>query len=137
MSTKFVALLLAATLSLAPAAALQQTPAEPDLEQGIHQVRIGDFEKAVVTLDTVARRLASDGGRSQDLARAYVYLSIAYLGLSQEQKARAQFIEALKTDSDMQLDEDEFPPWALEFFEKTREGLEPGPFPVPGICPRH
>jgi hypothetical protein len=122
MSTRLVAVFLVVAVSLAPAAvALQQAPAEPDLEEGIRQAQMGDFEKAVVTLDGAARRLAAEGGRSRELARAYVYLSIAYLGLSQEQKAKAQFLEALKADTEMELDEGEFPPRILEFFEEARE----------------
>lgn len=122
MSTRLVALLLVVAVGLAPTAiALQQAPADADLEAGIRQAQIGDFEKAVVTLDAAARRLAAEGGRSRDLARAYVYLSIAYLGLSQEQKAKAQFLEALKADTDMKFDESEFPPKIMEFFESARE----------------
>ena len=122
MSTRLVALLLVVAVGLAPAAtALQQASADAELKEGIRQAQLGDFEKAVVTLDAAARRLAAEGGRSRDLARAYVYLSIAYLGLSQEQKAKAQFLEALKADTDMQFDEGEFPPKVLEFFESARE----------------
>ena len=121
MSTRFVALLLIAGLALAPCLEAFEAPSDPELEEGIRQTQLGDFENAVVTLDTAARRLAGEGGRSADLARAYVYLSIAYLGLSQEQKAKAQFLEALKTDSDMQIDEGEFPPRVLEFFAEARE----------------
>jgi len=121
MSTRLVAFLLVGALSLAPAAVAFEAPADADLEEGIRQAQLGDFEKAVITLDGVARRLAAEGGRSSDLARAYVYLSISYLGLSQEQKAKAQFLEALKADTEMELDEGEFPPRILEFFEAARE----------------
>jgi hypothetical protein len=121
MSTRLVALLLVGALSLAPAVVAFEGPTDSGLEEGIKQAQLGDFEKAVVTLDAAARRLAAEGGRSRDLARAYVYLSIAYLGLSQEQKAKAQFLEALKADTEMQLDEGEFPPRILEFFETARE----------------
>jgi hypothetical protein len=121
MSTRLVAVLLVGALAFAPAVVAIEAPAEADLEEGIRQAQVGDFEKAVVTLDAAARRLAAEGGRSRDLARAYVYLSIAYLGLSQEQKAKAQFLEALKADTEMKLDEGEFPPRILEFFEAARE----------------
>jgi hypothetical protein len=121
MSTRFVALLLIGALALAPSLVALDAPSDAGLEEGIRQTQLGDFEKAVVTLDSAARRLAAEGGRSDELARAYVYLSIAYLGLSQEQKAKAQFLEALKADSDMKIDEGEFPPRVLEFFEEARE----------------
>jgi hypothetical protein len=124
MSRRLVAVLLIGALALAPSLGALESPSDPELEEGIRQTQIGDFEKAVVTLDSAARRLAAEGGRSADLARAYVYLSIAYLYLSQEQKAKAQFLEALRTDSDMQIDEGEFPPRVLEFFEEARQEAE-------------
>jgi hypothetical protein len=124
MSTRPVAVLLIAALALAPSLVALDTPPDPELEEGIRLTQLGDFEKAVVTLDGAARRLAAEGGRSAELARAYVYLSIAYLGLSQEQKAKAQFLEALRADRDMTIDEGEFPPRVLKFFEEAREEAE-------------
>jgi hypothetical protein len=121
MSTRLVAVLLVGALAFAPALIAQEATADSQLEEGIEQAQVGDFEEAIVTLDAAARRLAAEGGRSRDLARAYVYLSIAYLGLSQEQKAKAQFLEALKADTEMEIDEGEFPPRILEFFEEARE----------------
>ena len=115
MSTRLVAVLLVGALAFAPALMALEDPADSQLEEGIEQAQLGDFEKAIVTLDAAARRLTAEGGRSRDLARAYVYLSIAYLGLSQEQKAKAQFLEALKADTEMEIDAGEFPPRILEF----------------------
>jgi len=121
MSTRLVAVLLVGALAFSPALIAQEATADSQLEEGIEQAQVGDFEEAIVTLDAAARRLAAEGGRSRGLARAYVYLSIAYLGLSQEQKAKAQFLEALKADNQMEIDEGEFPPRILEFFEEARE----------------
>jgi hypothetical protein len=94
---------------------------DTDLANGVRQAQEGDFENAVVTLDGVVRRLSGQPSRAKDLARAYTYLSIAYLGLSQEQTAKAKFLEAWKADRDMSLSPREFPPRILEFFEKARE----------------
>jgi hypothetical protein len=121
MSTKLAVPLLVGALSLATPVVALEAPSDSGLEEGVRQAQLGEFEKAVVTLDGAARRLAAEGGRSRELARAYVYLSIAYLGLSQEQKARAQFLEALKADTEIQLDRAEFPPKILEFFESARK----------------
>jgi len=117
------------------------TPAVEDLvdvelAKGIRQVQVGDFDSGIATLDWVTRRLAAERGRPKELARAYVYLSIAYLGLSQEQKAKAQFVEALKTDRALDLDSAEFPPKVLRFFEEARreafpEAAPPTPRPTP------
>src|SRR5438128_5775732 len=60
---------------------------EEQIELGVKQVEGGDFDAAVITLDAVARALAADGRRPRELTRAYTYLAIAYLGLSQEQTA--------------------------------------------------
>ena len=111
-------------LSLAtPTASLaaQAPPTDPELADGIRQAKQGDFEIAVLTLDSVARRLSAVGGNVRELARAYLYLSIAYLGLSQEQKAKARFLEAWRMDSDLELSPQEFPPKILEFFEGARQ----------------
>src|SRR5688572_2692726 len=98
-----------------------QGTVDTDLANGVRQAQEGDFENAVVTLDGVVRRLSGQPARAKDLARAYTYLSIAYLGLSQEQTAKAKFLEAWKADRDMNLSAREFPPRILEFFEKARE----------------
>ena len=74
-----------------------------------------------MTLDGVVRRLTGQPARAKELARAYTYLSIAYLGLSQEQTAKAKFLEAWKADRDMSLSPREFPPRILEFFERARQ----------------
>src|SRR5438132_1406143 len=77
---------------------------EEQIELGVKQVEGGDFDAAVITLDAVARALAADGRRPRELTRAYTYLAIAYLGLSQEQTAKARFLEALKIQPELRLD---------------------------------
>jgi hypothetical protein len=119
---------LAALLALALVApASWGAPPDPELELGVSQVEGGDFEAAVVTLDAVARRLAS-AGEPKDRARAYTYLAIAYLGLAQEQAAKARFVEALKAEPGLQLDPREYPPRVVQFFEQVKaEGQAGGP----------
>jgi hypothetical protein len=131
------ATLLAATLALCePTRALAQPPADASLERGIREAQGGDFQSAIVTLDEVVRRLKTEPGRAKDLARAYTYLSIAYLGLSQEQTAKAKFVEAWKTDNQLEISPREFPPRILKFFEdaKKEAGISlvtPSPTPAP------
>lgn len=131
-----VLLLVAALGSPQPGAA--QGDVDTDLANGVRQAQEGDFENAVVTLDGVVRRLAGQPSRAKDLARAYTYLSIAYLGLSQEQTAKAKFLEAWKADREMNLSPREFPPRILEFFEKAREeaNLTSPAAPAPTSSPR-
>src|SRR5688572_27641962 len=113
-------LVLLLTLVLAAPQTGIAADVDTDLAAGVRQAQEGDFENAVVTLDSVVRRLSAQPARTKDLARAYTYLSIAYQGLGQEQQAKAKFLEALKLDRDMTLSSREFPPRILEFFEKTR-----------------
>ena len=60
---------------------------DPDLADGIHMVKEGDFENAVVKLDAAVRGLEA-AGRSAESAQAYLYLGVAYLELDQEALAR-------------------------------------------------
>src|SRR6187402_1634195 len=115
MLKRWLVLLLVLALGIPRAATAADVDA--DLATGVRQAQEGDFENAVVTLDGVVRRLTGQPARAKDLARAYTYLSIAYLGLSQEQTAKAKFLEAWKADRDMSLSPREFPPRILEFFE--------------------
>jgi len=93
----------------------------PELEEGIRQVREAEFDAAVVTLDRLARRLDEQGGQSKLLGRTYVYLSVAYLGLSQVERAKTKFLEALEADEALAISPSEFPPKYLEFFQEARE----------------
>jgi hypothetical protein len=108
-------------LILVPRPALPEFTEDLDLAAGIQLTKTGEFERAVVALDGAARRLSEEGGRPKELARAYVYLAIAYLGLSQEQQAKAKFMEAIRTDGAVNLSAQEFPPKVLQFFEAIKE----------------
>ncbi len=102
-----------------------QGPAlDPDLEAGIRQVDEGNFETGITKLDAVARRLKAAGDKPLQLSRAYLYLGIAHLKLSQEQAARARFAEAVKTDRNLKLSEYEFPPPVIRVFEEAKRQAE-------------
>jgi len=135
MRQRWLACVLGFLLS-APAHLLSQEAADPELAKGVKQTQQGDFEGAIVTLDAVARRLSAQGGRPKELSRAFLYLSIAYLGMSQEQKAKAQFLEAWKMDQGMELSPKEFPPKVLEFFEQARKDAAAAAAPTPPPAPR-
>jgi len=131
---------LAAALSLPGSPVAAQTVVDPQLETGIRQVRGGDFEGAALTLDGVVRRLAGQREKAKDLARAYMYLSVAYLGLSQEATAKAKFLEAWKADPKMEINASEFPPKFLHFLEEARReaisSQPPQPQPSPAPAPQ-
>ena len=132
-----VAIAVIVALSLVSAPVPSATQERGDLEKGIRQVEGGEFEDAVITLDAAARMLASEGKRPKELARAYTYLAIAYLELSQEQAAKAKFLEALQTDKDLRLDPKQLPPKVIQFFQdaareaKAKMTTEPEPSPTP------
>jgi hypothetical protein len=127
------ALSLLSTNMPLPAAAQAATDAE--LQRGIQQAREGNFDAAVITLDGVARQLASQPGRAKQLAQAYTYLAVAYLGLSQEQAAKAKFLEALKADGNLDVSTREFPPRIVQFFEQARKETQPAPAAPPTPAP--
>jgi hypothetical protein len=104
-----------------------QSPRAPDTElaAGIALVRDGDFEAAVLKLDTVVRRLLADAARSKEAAQAYVYLGVAFLELNQELVARGKFQQALALDPQVRLDAREFSPQQIRVFESARAEARP------------
>jgi hypothetical protein len=120
MSKHPVVVVLAVWLALGPGLAGAQST-EPDLAAGIRQVEDGDYSAAVITLDRVARALETRKDRAHELARAYLYLGIAYVGLGSETSARARFRDALAQSRDLRLDPEQFPPKVIELFERARE----------------
>jgi len=131
-------------LSFALAAALtlsqglghaQQAPGDEGLSQGIRQAQEGEFETALTTLTGVAKQLGAQPGRKRDLARAYTYMAVAYLGLAQQETAKAKLIEALKTDRNLALSLTEFPPRIVLLFEEAKAEAGPPPAPPPAPVP--
>lgn len=65
---------------------------DPDLLAGIRQVEKGHFEAGIVALEAVLRRLKAQGEGpdiAPQIAQAYLYLGIAYIGRSQEERLKA------------------------------------------------
>jgi hypothetical protein len=99
----------------------QKSGADPDVNEGIRLVEIGEYDAAILTLDNAARRLAKDPARVEELSRAYLYLGIAYLGKGHEAAARARFRDAVTQMRDLTLSPEEFPPKVINLFEAARE----------------
>jgi hypothetical protein len=116
---RLVAILLGACLVLTPRT-LPAQPSDAELAQGLRQVREGDFEGAVTTLESVVRRLSTAPERSADLVRAYVGLGVAYVALDQPTAARARFRDALARDRHLKLSASEHSPKVLAVFEEAR-----------------
>ena len=102
-----------------------QAPAasDPEVKKGIQLVDDGEYDRAILTLDGAARRLAASPSQAKDLAQAYLYLGIAYLAKGQEMSARVRFREAVKQARDLNLSPDKFAPKVIEEFERAREDV--------------
>jgi tetratricopeptide (TPR) repeat protein len=108
-----------ACLSLADSAVAQ----DPGLARGMQQVREGDFEAAVTTLEEAARRLEADADRRLEAAQARLQLGIARVALTQLEAAREEFKAALGHDPSLRIGEDRFSPKVVRVFESARQEL--------------
>lgn len=116
---------LVALLALLTPGPLCGQSADPELATGLRQVREGDYEGAVVTLDAVTRRLAGDKSRLRDLLEAYVSLGVALVALDQRTAAKDRFRLALGLDPKLELTSDRYSPKVLgAFAEARREAAE-------------
>jgi tetratricopeptide (TPR) repeat protein len=117
---RLLAVLLA--IGLAANATAQTAVADPEVRRGIALVDEGEYDEAILALDGAVRRLAALSGHStNDLAEAYFYLGVAYLGKGHETSAKARFREAVQQARDMSPSPEKFPPRVIELFEKARE----------------
>jgi hypothetical protein len=94
--------------------------AASDLATGLRQVREGDFEGAVVTLQAVVAQIGP-GGPPRELSQAHLYLGIAQLALDRREVAKARFLDALEHDPQLTLSPSAFSPKVLALFEEARE----------------
>jgi len=117
---RLCALIVGAALVLTPLP-LRAQSGDPELAQGVRQVREGDFEGAVTTLESAVRRLSSAPERSRELRQAYVNLGVAYVALDQRDLARSRFGEALARDRNLKLSASEYSPKVLAIFEEARQ----------------
>jgi hypothetical protein len=116
---RLMAVVLGAALALTPLP-LRGQSADPELAQGLRQVREGDFEGAVTTLESSVQRLSGIPGRSRELVQAYLNLGVAYVALDQPETARSRFREALTRDRHLKLSPAEYSPKVLAAFEEAR-----------------
>jgi hypothetical protein len=114
-----MAVVLGAALAFTPLP-LRGQSADPELAQGLRQVREGDFEGAVTTLESVVQRLSGMPERSRELVQAYLNLGVAYVALDQPETARSRFREALTRDRRLKLSPAEYSPKVLAAFEQAR-----------------
>jgi hypothetical protein len=109
-------------LALATTGTSQPAIGDAEVRRGIALVDEGEYDVAILTLDGAVRRLAGEKGHStRDLAEAYFYLGVAYLGKGHETSAKARFRDAVQQVRDMSPSAEKFPPRVIELFEKARE----------------
>lgn len=110
---------LSISLSAATAA---QLPATPDgaVMSGVAQVKKGDNERGLQTLDRAVKRLGPSKASASDVALAHLYMGVAYANMGQQGLAKDRFREALRADNGVRLDPKEFPPNVIEPFEEVR-----------------
>lgn len=120
MGRRSAALSLALVLAFPSVGGTQGAGVPEDLAKGIRLVEQGDLDNAVITLDGAVRRLSAEKGRERDLATAYLYRSMAYMGLGQADEAKADMREAWRNNKDMKLDPERFPPRVIQLYEQTK-----------------
>jgi hypothetical protein len=98
-------------------------PSDAEVAAGIRQVKEGDFETAVVTLQSAARRLAVLPRPPRDLLQAHLYLGVAHVALDHAEPARERFREVLTLEPDLRLSPDEFSPKVIGAFELARRDM--------------
>lgn len=114
-------------LSFASAASAQDS----GLAQGLQQVREGDYEAAVVTLEAAARRLEAQAGRQGEASQARLHLGVARVGLGDLDGARLEFRSALRLDPTLRVGEDRFSPKVVRVFESARQDVSTQTAPEP------
>jgi hypothetical protein len=107
--------------SAAPLGAQGRDPSlEAALTKGITLVEDGDYSSAIVVLDDVVARLGRLQEQKARVARAHLYLAIAYVGEGQESLAAASFREALRYDPELTLNPTQFSPKVRERFQRVK-----------------
>ena len=118
---RFVVVALCLAMALAPLTApAQSVRPDPQLTEGLRQLREGDYEGAVATLQAVVTRLSDDRTRSGEVTQALLHLGIAHVALDQVEAAKARFREALARDATLSLSPDRFSPKVIRTFEAAR-----------------
>ena len=99
------------------------------LADGIRQVKEGDFETAVTTLEAAARGLPATAAALKPRAQGWLYLGIAHLALDRRDAARESFARALADDPTLRLGPDRFSPKVIAAFDEARRQARPEPVP--------
>jgi hypothetical protein len=115
---------LAALLAvIAAASPLGADDRPPCLASGIEQVNEGAFDAGGTALDACIESLAAGLPESaRSLTDAYFYKGVAFVGLRQEEGAKAAFRKVLEYDPAFEPSAEAFPPKVVRVFKAAREG---------------
>jgi hypothetical protein len=121
--------MLSATLmlSLGLLAARADTP---ELHAGIRLVEEGDLAGAVAPLEAASRL---PGARAPERARAHLYLAMAFLGLGDDEQARAHMRVVWLQDPTLILDAHEYAPPVIALHRETRPPAPPRARQLPAL----
>jgi hypothetical protein len=108
------------------------TATDPEIAEGIRLAETGEYDQAIVTLDSAAHRLEGSTDKAPELAEAYLYLGVAYLAKGHETSAKARFRDAIARVRGLRIDSTKFAPKVVELFEQARQEIGAvGPAPAP------
>ena len=128
LAPRILPVVLAAVSLAGPARAqVKEAPLEAALAKGIALVEEGDYGAAIIALDEVVGRLTRLKEQKERVARAHLYLGIAYVGEGQESLAAGSFREALRHHPGLTLNAEQFSPKVRERFQRVKNELTTRP----------
>jgi tetratricopeptide (TPR) repeat protein len=104
------------------------------LEQAKNFYNGGEYEKAISELENALQFLKQF--KQIDQVEAYKYLAFSYVAFGDKDKAKEQFLRALKLDPKMELDPSTVSPKIIKVFEEAKSEFAATPPPVtPPVTP--
>jgi PKD domain-containing protein len=96
---------------------------DPELAKGIAQVKQGEYELGVLTLDSFVRKVADPAARADEVSEALLYLGAAYVHLGEEPLARGKFRDALARRADLSAEGRGLSDKVLTLFNTVRDEM--------------
>ncbi len=106
-------------LGMAPQPRASVAVSDPDLMRGIDQVKTGDFEAAVSSLELAIRKLSREPQQIKELASAYIYQGVAHLERDEQALALDAFRLGLSRDPGFRMDPFEFSAQQIRVFQSV------------------
>ena len=107
---------------------------DDDLANGIRLVKSKKYDDAIDPLNAAIRAFTADNDRRQ-AARAYLYLAAVYVEMEQKLAAKAAVFSALRQDTTVPLEPEQFSSGVEKFIRDTAKDYVPQPTPTPVPTP--